>query len=107
MMLQAGNGRGGLLGLAQFRRELEDGRPALDEILASRASIHLEQMAHNAWWMGIEAGGKYFHLNFRVSGGRLHVNLSDQGEEYADWDGDSRKRTESQISPKRAQKGDI
>ncbi len=74
--------------------ELEDGRPALDEVLARGASIHLEQMAHDAWWMSIEAGGKYFHLNFGVSDGELHVNLSDQGEEYADWDGDSRERTE-------------
>jgi hypothetical protein len=44
--------------------ELPDGRPALDEIVADGASIHLEQMAHDQWWMGIDAGGKTFHLNF-------------------------------------------
>ena len=58
--------------------ELPDGRPALDEIVASGASVHLEQMAHDHWWMGLEAGGKYFHLNFGVQDGRLWVRLSDQ-----------------------------
>jgi hypothetical protein len=72
--------------------ELEDGRPALDEVLADGASIHLEQMSHDRWFMGIEAGGKYFHLNFELRDGQLQVNLSDQGEEYADWEGDSRMR---------------
>jgi hypothetical protein len=61
--------------------ELPDGRPALDEIVASGATIHLEQMAHDAWFMEIEAGGKYFHLNFALADGQLQVNLSDQGEE--------------------------
>jgi hypothetical protein len=37
--------------------QLEDGRPALDEIVATGAAIHLEQMSHDQWWMGIEAGG--------------------------------------------------
>jgi len=79
--------------------ELEDGRPALDEIVASGATIHLEQMSHDHWWMGIEAGGKYFHLNFSVrpvgeNEGQLQVHLSDQGEgdEDAEWEGDSRVR---------------
>src|SRR5216684_3616301 len=38
--------------------ELIDGRPALDEIVASGATVHLEQMSHDHWWMGLEAGGK-------------------------------------------------
>ena len=54
-------------------------------------TIRLEQMFHDHWWMGLEAGGKYFHLNFGVKEGRLSVNLSDQGEEYAEWEGDSRE----------------
>ena len=29
-----------------------------------------EQMAHDHWWMGLEAGGKYFHLNFGIQGRR-------------------------------------
>ena len=72
--------------------ELADGRPALDEVVADKANIHLEQMSHDQWWMGIEAGGKYFHLNFDVKDGRLCVHLSDQGEEYAEWEGDNRER---------------
>jgi hypothetical protein len=41
--------------------ELADGRPALDEVVAQRATIHLEQMSHDLWWMGLEAGGRYFY----------------------------------------------
>lgn len=73
--------------------ELADGRPALDEIVADGAKIHLEQMSHDQWWMGIEAGGKYFHLNFGVMDGKLNVHLSDQGDgEDGEWEGESRER---------------
>jgi hypothetical protein len=72
--------------------QLPDGKPALDEVVASGAMVHLEQMDHDAWWMGIEAGGKYFHLNFTLQDGRLRVHLSDQGDEYAEWEGDSRPK---------------
>jgi len=71
--------------------QLLDGRAALDEVVASGAKIHLEQMAYDHWWMGIEAGGKYFHLNFGVRDGQLQVILSDQGDEFAEWEGDSRE----------------
>ena len=70
---------------------LPDGRPALDEIVAKGASVHLEQMSHDHWWMGIESGGKYFHLNFGFKDGRLWVHLSDQGEDGAEWKGNSRE----------------
>jgi hypothetical protein len=53
---------------------LPDGRPALDEIVAHGAFVHLEQMSHDHWWIGIEAGGKYFHVNFNVTDGRLSVH---------------------------------
>ena len=72
--------------------QLADGRPALDEIVARGAFLHLEQMAHDHWWMGLEAGGKHFHLNFGVQDGRLWVHLSDQGEESTEWEGDNRER---------------
>jgi len=72
--------------------ELADGRPALDEIVATGASVHLEQMAHDSWWMGLEAGGKYFHLNLGAKDGRLYVHLSDQGEDGEEWEGDDRER---------------
>jgi hypothetical protein len=71
--------------------ELPDGRPALDEIVASGAMVHLEQMSHDHWWMGLNSGGKYFHLNFGVEDGRLWVRLSDQDEENAEWEGDGRE----------------
>jgi len=71
--------------------ELSDGRPALDEIVAEGATIHLEQMNHDAWWMGINAGGKHFHLNFGIRDGRLTIHLSDQDEE-GEWEGDNRER---------------
>jgi len=87
------NKNGGSLEI-RTQGELADGRPALDEIVADDASIHLEQMAHDHWFMGIEAGGKYFHLNFGVADGKLYVHLSDQGEEEerAEWEGDNRER---------------
>jgi hypothetical protein len=31
----------------RFQGRLEDGRPALDEIVATGAAIHLEQMSHD------------------------------------------------------------
>jgi hypothetical protein len=71
--------------------ELPEGRPALDEIVARGALVHLEQMSHDHWWMGIEAGRKYFHLNFGVQDGRLWVRLSDQGDDYGEWEGDKRE----------------
>ena len=36
--------------------ELPDRSPALDEVVASGATVHLEQMSHDHWWMGIESG---------------------------------------------------
>jgi hypothetical protein len=31
-------------------------------------------------------------LNFGVNEGKLYVHLSDQGDEYAEWEGDHRER---------------
>ena len=70
---------------------LADGKPALDEIVAGGAVVHLEQMTHDHWWMGLEAGGMHFHLNFGVQNGRLWVRLSDQGTEGTEWEGDNRE----------------
>ena len=65
--------------------------PHLTKSWARGAFVHLEQMAHDHWWMGLEAGGKYFHLNFGIQGGRLRVRLSDQGSDDAELEGDSRE----------------
>lgn len=71
--------------------ELPDGRPALDEIVARGAFVHLEQMSHDQWWMSIRAGGKDCHLWFTLEDGRLCVRLSDQDDENAVWEGDNRE----------------
>ena len=72
---------------------LPDGRPALDEVVASGATVHLEQMDNNQWWMGIQAGGRYFHLWFSLEDGCLCVRLSDQDDEDARWEGDNREKS--------------
>jgi hypothetical protein len=64
---------------------------ALDEVLASNAEIHLEQMSYDAWFMGIQAVGMTLHLNFWLQDGKLKVQLRvDEEEEDAMkvWDGD-------------------
>jgi hypothetical protein len=75
--------------------DLPDGRPALDEVVANGASVHLEQMSHDQWWMGLESGGKHFHLWFVLREGRLQVQVSDQDDEDAVWEGDSREPSSS------------
>jgi hypothetical protein len=72
-----------------FQGWLEDGRPALDEVVATGAAVHLEQMDHDQWWIGIQSGGKDFHLWFTLEDGRLCVRLSDQDDENARWEGDN------------------
>jgi hypothetical protein len=74
------------------RGHLEDGRPALDEIVAVGAGVHLEQMNHDSWWMGLGAGGRNLNLWFTLEDGRLCVRLTGQDEEDTEWEGDSRKR---------------
>lgn len=76
----------------RFQGRLEDGRPALDELVATGADVHLEQMDHDQWWMGIQFGGKDFHLWFTLEDGRLCIRLSDQGDENAQWKGDNREK---------------
>ena len=75
----------------RFQGELEDGRPALDEVVATGASLHLEQMDHDQWWMGIQAGGKDVHLWFTLEDGRLCVRLTDQ-QDGTEWEGDNRPK---------------
>ncbi len=53
---------------SENRGELADGRPALDEIVAEGAFIDLEQMAHDNWWMALEAGPQILPSEFRREG---------------------------------------
>ena len=43
---------------------LTDGKTELDEVVARNASVHLEAMADNAWWLSVESGGQMVHVNF-------------------------------------------
>lgn len=45
----------------------------LDEIVASNALFHLEQMDSNAWWLSVEAGGKRVDVWLRAGKGRIGV----------------------------------
>jgi hypothetical protein len=66
--------RGGSLEI-RFRGELEDGRPALYELLATGSNIRLEQVNQENWTISVKAAGKEFLLVFSVNGGRLWVRL--------------------------------
>src|ERR1035441_8082556 len=78
---------------------LSDGKPALDEVVATGADVHLEQMDHDSWWMGIEAGGKYFRLWFTLGHGRLCVRLTDQMMRQS-----GKATTEKDLRPERMNK---
>lgn len=71
---------------------LADGRPALDEIVATGANVHLEQMDHDRWWIGLDAVENSFHLKFGIEDGRLCAYLSDQDDDNGEWEGDNRER---------------
>lgn len=49
----------------------------LDEIVARRADVHLEQMDSGFWWMGLEAGGRRFRVNF-VSAKGIRVTVEEE-----------------------------
>jgi len=37
--------------------------PEFDEFIAHNARIHLEAMGDAQWWIGIEVGGRMWHIN--------------------------------------------
>jgi hypothetical protein len=43
--------------------------PLLDEVVATGAHVHLEQMDRNKWWIGIQSGGKDCRETMRIFGG--------------------------------------
>ena len=43
---------------------LENGDAELDEVVARNATVHLEAMADNHWWLLVESGGQSVHVNF-------------------------------------------
>jgi hypothetical protein len=56
-------------------RNHDDGR--LDEIVARKADVHLEQMDSGFWWMGLEVEGRRFHVNF-VSAKGIKVTVDEE-----------------------------
>lgn len=50
---------------------------SLDEVVASNAFVHLEQMAGNAWWMSVRCGSQEIHVWFRS---RANVKVSYENE---------------------------
>ncbi len=43
---------------------LTSGETELDEVVARNASVHLEAMDDNHWWLLVESGGETVHVNF-------------------------------------------
>jgi hypothetical protein len=51
----------------------------LDEVIATNASVHLEQMDDNAWWLSIRAGGQTVTVNLVTKRAPIsaHVEIED------------------------------
>ena len=56
-------------------RRNDDG--TLDEIVATGASVHLEQMGGNHWWMLIEAGSRCVHVNITTAKATIRAECDD------------------------------
>ena len=56
-------------------RRNDDG--TLDEIVATGASVHLEQMGGNHWWMSIEAGSRCVHVNLTTAKATIRAECDD------------------------------
>lgn len=54
------------------------GRPAMDEIVATGANIHIERMDDNIVWGSIDAGGKRIVMTFRAKGGKLLFSAEEE-----------------------------
>lgn len=65
-------------------REPERGRPTIDEFVIHDATIHLEQMSDQCYWIGIDTkDGK--HLAVNVWARRAHIFCTEQESDIA-WD---------------------
>ena len=55
----------------------------LDEIVIDRCSIHLEQMADNAWWLGINRGSGQaatsLHITLHTTRAPITATWGDEG----------------------------
>jgi hypothetical protein len=57
------------------------------------AAVHLEQMSHDHWRMGLEAGGRRFQPTFGVRVGTYGFVCPTRVGRSTEWESDSRKRT--------------
>lgn len=55
----------------QSRRNIVDGKPTMDEIVATNASVHFEMMDNDSLWGRIESGGKSVVVWIRAKKNRL------------------------------------
>jgi len=61
-----------------------NGDGSLDEVVASGAFVHLEQMSEKSWWLGIEKDGYRQVVWFGIEKGKL-VTTSDCDAEPGDF----------------------
>ena len=61
----------------------EDG--TIDEVLVENATVHVEQMSGDCYWMSIDVGGAYWSANFVADG---FVALEEQADDGVPWDED-------------------
>jgi hypothetical protein len=59
--------------------DLITGENVLDEVVAQNASVHLEAMDDNHWWLGITAGGTTVHVNLYTKRAKIiaHAEVED------------------------------
>ncbi|HUP62429.1 MAG TPA: hypothetical protein VNA69_18635 [Thermoanaerobaculia bacterium] len=65
-----------LIGPIEIRRNADG---SLDEVVATNVNVHVEQMAENAWWVGVSAAddSHLVHVNF-YSDSRIDAEAEDQ-----------------------------
>lgn len=58
---------------------LINGETELDEVIATNATVHLEAMDTNHWWLLVESGGKSVHVNFYTKRAKIsgHAEIED------------------------------
>lgn len=54
-------------------RRNDDG--SLDEIAAPSATIHLERLDDNHWWLRIEQDGRLYHVNFTARRAKIAATV--------------------------------
>lgn len=57
---------------------LTSGEVELDEVVARNASVHLECMADNHWWMAITSGGKTVHVNLGTKRAKISATAEEE-----------------------------